>query len=147
GLYLTVLAKKDPSPLLPESDEDTGVPTGPIRGGGGNRADNANPDAPAGGGPTGGPNQTRSRGPVTVTIDWDGLGKRIVSVPGVPERQYSSLSAGSDGTVFYLQAGQNQAGPGGGGSELVRYKLSDRKAVTYINGVAGAQGATPYSVS
>src|SRR4029079_4558530 len=137
--------KKDPSPLMPESDEDTGVPQGPIRGGG-NRPDGANPDAPAGG-PGGGTGQPRARGPVTVTIDWDGLGKRIVSVPGVPERQYSNLAAGSDGTVFYLQAGQNQAGPGGGGAELMRYKLSDRRAITFVNGVANGAAFTPYSVS
>src|SRR5437764_11435816 len=28
GLYVVVLSKKDPSPLLPESDEDRGVGTG-----------------------------------------------------------------------------------------------------------------------
>jgi len=133
GLYAVVLSKKDPSPLLPESDEDTGVPAP-----GANRPTGGGGDTPAGGGPAG---QNRPRGPVTVTIDWDGLSKRILSIPGVPERQYSNLQAGTDGTVFYLQAGQAGAGPGGGGSELVRYKLSDRRAATYIPGVGS------YSVS
>ncbi len=141
GLYMAVLSKKDPSPLLPESDEDTGVPVpGANRPAGGARPDTGG-DAPVGGAPAG---QNRPRGPVTVTIDWDGLGKRIISVPAVPERQYSSLQAGTDGTVFYLQAGQAGAGgggQGGGGSELVRYKLSDRKTLTYVPGVAS------YSVS
>ena len=144
GLYMTVLAKKDPSPLMPESDEDTGIPQGPIRGA--NRPEGATGDN-SGGGPGGTPGQTRARPPVAVTIDWDGLGKRIISVPGVPERQYSNLIAGSEGTVFYLQAGQNQAGPGGGGAELVRYKLSDRRAIPYVNGVAAGAGSTSYSVS
>ena len=145
GLYLAVLSKNEQSPLLPESDEDTGVQQpGPIRGGG-NRTDGASGDTPTGG--PGGQGQNRARGPVTVAVDWDGLGKRIISVPGVPERQYSNLQAGTDGTVFYLQAGQNQAGPGGGGAELIRYKLSDRRAITYVNGVAGGQGFTPYAVS
>jgi tricorn protease len=149
GLYLTVLSKKESSPLLPESDEDTGVQLGPIRGGA--RPEGATGDAPAGGpGGPGGGGQTRARGPVTVTLDWDGLDKRIISVPGVPERQYSNLQPGTDGTVFYLQAGQNAGqgggpGGGGGGSELIRYKLTDRRAVTYINNVAG--GGTSYSVS
>ncbi len=142
GLYMAVLSKKDPSPLLPESDEDPGIQAaGPIRGGGGGRPD-AGGDAPTGDRPAG-PGQNRPRPPVTVTIDWDGLGKRIISVPGVPERQYSNLQAGTDGTVFYLQAGQ-QGGGGqglGGGSELVRFKLSDRKSLTYVSGVAS------YSVS
>lgn len=141
GLYMTVLSKSESSPLLPESDEDSGVPQpGPIRGG--NRPDNANTDTTGTGGP--GQGQTRARQPVTVTIDWDGLNKRIVSVPGIPERQYSNLQAGSDGTVFYLQAGQ-----GGGpttGAELIRYKLSDRRAITYVTNVAGGNIAS-YSVS
>jgi tricorn protease len=145
GLYLTVLSKSEPSPLLPESDEDTGVSQpGPTRGG--NRLDGAAGETPAGG-PGGPGGQNRPRGPVTVTLDWDGLGKRIISVPGVPERQYSNLQAGTDGTVFYLQAGQQPAGPGGGGAELIRYKLSDRRAITYINNVTGGGNITPYSVS
>jgi tricorn protease len=142
GLYLTVLSKNESSPLLPESDEDTGVPQpGPIRGG--NRPDNANAETPTPS-PTG-PQQTRPRAPVAVTIDWDNLGKRIISVPGVPERQYSNLQAGSDGTVFYLQT--NQGAAPGAGAELVRYKLSDRRAVTYVNGVTAQQGVIPFSVS
>ena len=35
--------------------------------------------------------------PVTVQIDFDGLQQRIISVPGVPERQYSQLRAGVAG--------------------------------------------------
>src|SRR4029079_109428 len=55
GLYLTVLAKKDPSPLLPESDEDTGVPQpGQPRPAG----SPAGGDQPAGG-PGGGQNRPR----------------------------------------------------------------------------------------
>jgi tricorn protease len=139
GLYMAVLSKTDPSPLLPESDEDAGVAQpGPLRGGG-NRPDTTNAETPAG---QTSPAPVRTRPPVAVTIDWDGLGKRIISVPGVPARQYSNLAAGSDGTVFYLQSGQNQSG-----SELVRYKLGDRRAVVYVNGVANSPNFTPYSVS
>jgi tricorn protease len=139
GLYLTVLAKSETSPLLPESDEDTGIQQpGPIRGA--NRPDTSDADTPARG--PAGPGQNRPRVPVTVTLDWDGLGKRIISVPGIPERQYSNLQAGSDGTVFYLQTGQS----GGPGAELMRFKLSDRRAITYVNNVAGGN-VTPFAVS
>jgi tricorn protease len=143
GLYMAVLSKKDPSPLLPESDEDKGISAGgPIRGNRG-EGDAAGGDAPAGGGPGGG--FGRQRPPVTVEIDFDGLGKRILSVPGVPERQYSNLAAGTDGTVFYLEAAQ-----GGGafaGSTINRYKLSDRKAIPYATGVSNGQNFTAYAVS
>src|SRR6185369_9637110 len=77
------------------------------------------------------------RAPVSVQVDFDGLGKRIIAVPGVPERQYANLRSGADGTVYYLQAPATGAGGGGGGgNELIRYRLCDRRAATFINAVA-----------
>ncbi len=141
GLYFAVLKKSDASPLLPESDEDRGVGTG-------RRAalpgicvgDGSTPgaDAPAGEQPT----PRGPRPPVTVQIDFDGLSKRILSVPGVPERQYSELHSGVDGIVYYLEAGARGQGGGGGGlgggggSELIRYRLCDRKAAPFVAGIA-----------
>lgn len=137
GLYFAVLRKTDPSPLLPESDEDRGVGTGTRRPQPGACAD----EAPAGG--EGGPGGQRGpRPPVTVQIDFDGLLQRIVAVPGVPEREYDDLQAGIDGQVFYLEAGRPGAGGGGpggagaAGNELKRYRLCDRRAITFVNGVA-----------
>jgi tricorn protease len=150
GLYFAVLKKADSSPLLPESDEDRGVGTGRRTlppgqcagdvaaaggGGGGGGAEAATGDQAAPQTPRG------PRQPSTVQIDFDGLGKRIISVPGVPERQYSSLQSGADGMVFYLEALRAQgAGAGGGlaggGNELTRYRLCDRKATTFASGVA-----------
>lgn len=137
GLYLAVLKKGDASPLLPESDEDKGVSTG----GGAPRGGDQPGGAGGGGEPGGQPG--RGRAPVTVQIDFDGLSQRIISVPGVPERQYSNLAAGAEGTVYYLEAGRptpGQAG-GGGGNDLIRYRLSDRRAAPFVSGVAA------YSVS
>jgi tricorn protease len=144
GLYLAVLRKTDASPLLPESDEDKGVgsatptPDGGD-GGRGNRTDSAatpeaSPETPQA---EPSPAPRRSRPPVTVQIDFDRLQQRIVSVPGVPERQYSQLQSGADGTVFYLETPAGPSAPGGGprGNELWRYKLSDRKAASFVNGV------------
>jgi len=147
GLYLVVLKKSDASPLLPESDEDRGVGTG---------RRSLPPGACAGDVPAAGPDATPGeqqpqaprgpRQPVSVQVDFDGLQKRIVSVPGVAERQYSELHSGTDGIVFYLQAaarGQGGGGPGGGGggSELMRYRLCDRRANAFVNSV------TDYDVS
>ncbi len=152
GLYLAVLKKGDPSPLLPESDEDRGVGTGTRRpapgacvgdtpaGGGGGGGEGSG----GGAGDAAGPQVPRGpRGPVTVTIDFDGLAKRIVAVPGVPERQYSQLHGGIDGQVFYLEAGRPAPGGGGGGggggqgNELLRYRLCDRRPSTFVSSVAG----------
>ena len=143
GLYLAVLKKSDPSPLLPESDEDGGVGSAPANpgGGGGGRGgrgggavgDDPNADQPAQGTGRGGP-----RTPPVVQIDFDRLGQRILSIPGVTARQYSQLHAGVAGSVFYLEAGAGggRGGAGGGASTLQRYRLSDRRAATFVAGVS-----------
>ena len=76
---------------------------------------------------------------MTVQIDFDGLQQRIIAVPGVPTRQYADLQAGVDGQVFYMEAGRaGGGGPGGGaaGNELMRYRLCDRRATTFVNNIA-----------
>lgn len=124
GLYMAVLNKADASPLLPESDEDKGVPAA------GARPATPSPDSP-GDGP--GNAARRPREPVAVQVDFDGISKRIISIPGVPERQYAGLASGADGTVFYVEAA---AGPGQGGATLHRYRLSDRRSIPFASGVA-----------
>ena len=144
GLYFAILRKGEPTPLLPESDEDPGVqasPAGPGgRGGqGGGRATSTG--SGQGGAPTG--EETTQENtpraaprPVTVQIDFDSLHRRIVSVPGVPVRDYSRLRAGVAGTIYYLETPQ-----GGGGNILHRYRLSDRRAAPFVTGV------TEYDIS
>ena len=146
GLYLAVLKKAEPSPLLPESDEDAGVgnrPSGaapppntcsgrrPATGAG--QAEEPNQDQPT--------DQTAVRPRRTapaVQIDFDGLQQRIISIEGVPEREYSRLRAGVAGSVYYLEAAAGGEGRGGagGGSTLQRYRLSDRRPATFVSGVA-----------
>ena len=111
GLYFAVLKKTDPSPLLPESDEDTGVGAAPER----EAPDPNAPDAPRPGSPRGNRGEAAAapaeagtkpeaqgekpdrapRKPVTVQIDFEGLSNRIVAVTSVPERPYGALKAGA----------------------------------------------------
>jgi tricorn protease len=142
GLYCAILRQGDPSPFLPESDEDTGV-AAESRGAGGAESK----DAPAAAGrraaagkDAAAKGEAPARGPVEVRIDLDGLASRIVAAPGVSERRYSSLEPGVGGTLFYLEtpAGAPRAagaGPGPGAT-LHRYKVSERKAVTFATEVA-----------
>jgi tricorn protease len=123
GLYMAILKKGDSSPLLPESDEDGGVGSAPA----------ADAEGGVGRGGRGGGRGAAAAGPVTVSIDFDGLSQRIVSVPGIPERQYSELRSGAAGTVFYLEGGGRGAGPGG--ATLQRFRLSDRRAAPFATGV------------
>ena len=130
GLYAAVLRKTDPSPFLPESD-DEGVVSAPSgfgrsgRGGGGAAAvdeatgGEARPAAPRGQMPT-------------VTIDFDGLEHRVLAVPGVAERQYSSVKTGAAGMVYFVEAG---AAGGRGGAVLHRYSLRDRRDIPFIPNV------------
>jgi tricorn protease len=134
ALYFTILRKGEPTPLLPESDEDPGVGASPGRGGGtpgggrGGRGGGAQGAGEAGDEP---PQQDRApQRPVTVQIDVDGIQRRIIAVPGVPARDYSQLRAGAAGSVFYIEAAP------GGGNVLHRYRLSDRRSAQFATGVA-----------
>jgi tricorn protease len=147
GLYAAILRKTDPSPFLPESDEENGQPAASGggfggggrggRGGGAGAAAAEETDAPAA-------RPAAPRGaPPTVTIDFDGLQHRILSVPGIPDRQYSNLKAGAAGMVYFIEGGGGGRGGagGGGGSTLHRYSLRDRRDVAFVT------GATDYDVS
>src|SRR5439155_20093039 len=77
------------------------------------------------------------RGPVNVQIDFDGLQQRILAIPGVPAREYSKLKAGLAGTVYYLETGGGADDTGAAaGSSIVRYRLSDRRAATFVANAA-----------
>lgn len=137
GLYAALLKKDEPSPFLPESDEDPGVSaakddaSSPPAGGA-----RATPGRGRGGAASGGGADAKeAKEPVTVTIDFDGLQSRIVAVPGVDGRTYRSLKTGTGGTVFYLET-EDGGRFGGGSGTLMRYKLSDRKAVKFAEHVA-----------
>src|SRR5262249_39128148 len=152
GLYMAILHKGDPSPLLPESDEDGGVGTGTpgAGGGGGGRGGRGGGAASAPGGASASPGgegdaappggRGGARAPVNVQIDADHLDQRILAIPGVPVSEYSDLKSGVAGTVYYLQSsgagGRGGRGGGGGGNALQRYRLSDRRAAPFATGVS-----------
>jgi len=141
GLYLAVLKKGEPSPFLPESDEDAGVqPAGPARADAAGGAMGAKSEKSGGGDSRGaGARDDRAaKPPVSVTIDWDALQSRVVSVPGIPEKPYALLKSGAAGTVFFLE--NTPAGGGGGpgalNGTLMRFKLGDKKAESFASEVA-----------
>ncbi|MBP6717115.1 MAG: PD40 domain-containing protein, partial [Acidobacteria bacterium] len=104
GVYFAVLKKGEPTPLIPESDEEA-VPAAPT-------ADRES----AAGRPAGG-----ARPVVSVQIDFDGIQRRVISVPGIPARAYANLKSGVAGTIYYLEAGT-----------LRRYRLTERRAADFI---------------
>ena len=130
ALYFAVLNKNDPSPLMPESDEETGVPAPGAGGGRGGRGGSAG-ETDSAAVPARAP-----RAPVTVTIDFDGLAGRIIAVPGVAARRYSKLKAGAPGTVFFSETVAASGTAGNGANALHRYQLRDRRAVPFATGIA-----------
>lgn len=115
AVYLTVLSRSDPSPLAPESDEEGGAESAPT---GGN-----------------GPARGAAAAPV-VSIDFEGLAQRILSLD-VPARDYSDLTAGPAGTVFFLE-NLPATGVAGGpppANALYRYQLKEREAKPFLPNV------------
>ncbi len=132
SLYLTVLSNADPSPLLPESDDER-VRTDSTR------AAPAAATAAADSARTAAmPSLAAGR---LIRIDFDGIQQRVMAVPGIADRDYSLLRAGPAGTVFFWEpasassTGRAEGGPGGGGT-IHRYQLSTRRAQPFVTGAA-----------
>jgi tricorn protease len=101
-IYVAVLGKDDPSPLIKESDEEKGTSTKtPAK-------DDKKDDAPA---------------PAQTTIDVDGLQYRILDLP-VPAGEYESLAAGAEGQIYFLKTAD-------GKKSLQRFDLKSRKTDTF----------------
>ena len=112
AIYLAVLSATEPSPLLPETgDEPPPRPT-PAE-------TPATPPAPP------------APRPVSVRIDVNGIGQRIIAV-NVPAGEYANLSAGAAGSFYYTEPL-----PGGGplALRLQRYQLRERAAAPFLEGV------------
>jgi len=122
SIYLAVLAKDEPSPFAPESDEEKGEEKKP--------AESKTPEAKAPEGkqaeakaapaaaPAPAPPQPAkapdAKAPeakaVAVKIDFDGLLQRILSIP-MPARNYVSLQAGKAGTLLATDSIQLRVDP------------------------------------
>lgn len=114
ALYLALLDADTPSPFLPRSDEE------PVEG----------DDGPEGASTA--EERRDDDDPPTVTIDFDGLARRILDAPGVPVRNHLGLVEGPAGHVFVLESPA-----GGGGLTVHRYAVDDAEVTTFLEGVNG----------
>ncbi len=122
ALYLVVLRADEPSPLLPESDEE----------GEQGSAEKPGETAKEDGGGNGKSKQDRAAGEEKtpeVRIDWDGISRRIVAVD-LPERDYVGLAAGTEGVLFLVDRPRE-----GEGLRVHRYDLEKREAEKILDGV------------
>lgn len=136
ALYLAVLKKGEPSPLLPESDEEkaanAAMPNAPSRDSARAAAPSSDTVSPRSREAAVGASRPR------VAIDFDGIAQRILPVTGVAQRTYTALTAGPAGTVYWIEdvppTGTTEStGPRGG--ELHRYQIKERKAVPFAANV------------
>ena len=108
ALYLALLRADEPSPFLPRSDEEESPD--------GESADaETDDDAPE------------------VAIDIEGIGRRIVSAPGLPMKNHVGLVPGPAGTVFVLETGDDAAS-----LKLRKYSVEDREAQDFVEPVQAA---------
>ena len=108
AIYMAVLAADEPSPLLPESDDESAE----------KETEDEDEDD----------KKDKEKKP-EVKIDFKGIDQRILALD-VPARDYRGLNTGKEGTVFYLEAIPNEEG-----LKLHRYILKDREAKDVVSGV------------
>ncbi len=108
GVYLAVLAKTDPSPLLPEAGDEPADST-----------PKAKPDTS---------HHAVAKDTITVHIDFDGISQRILAL-SVPNRDYASLHSAGAGQFFYVERVPNRA------DVLHHYDLTKRKVVDFAPAV------------
>jgi tricorn protease len=149
GLYMIVLAKDEPSPFAPRSDEEPAKDGATDQGSGSAAAGSSGSSGSSGrAGRSGGSGSSRGSGssgtsgsadgggngdtsPVTVRIDLEGIDQRILAID-VPLRNYTGTVAGPEGHIFYIENIPNQP------NVLHRYSLKDRKSIEFLPNVAFA---------
>ncbi|MEP6769736.1 MAG: peptidase S41, partial [Acidobacteriota bacterium] len=136
SIYMAVLRKDLPSPLVKESDEEKLTPEakrekerekGKDDNKKGVAADEEKPAAASSSLPADKPGEEKPRTPPPVervTIDREGLEYRILDLP-VPPAEISNLQAGPPGQIFYLREVD-------GKKALQRFDLKDRKTETLL---------------
>ncbi len=119
NIYLVVLAKDQPSPLAPESDEEKPADDKKSA----DKKEDEKPDSA----------KEKSTEKVVVKIDFDNIGQRILALP-LPARRYVALQVGKTGELYALEA--PAPSPGQEFSLTVhRFDLKKRKSDVAQNGV------------
>ncbi len=109
NLYLVTLQKGVPSPLAKESDEEEADDEE-----GTDETEDRDADA------------KNAKEIEPITIDFDGLATRIVTVP-IEAGNFFNLQTGGENTLFYLEADFDAGSPDAPGTTLMMYDLENRE--------------------
>ena len=139
SVYVAVLRKDLPSPLVPESDEERIGEAGktdkvqevpkPVE----KAVTKAEPGIDDAGTKT----EPKAKEAEKIGIDFEGLGQRILALP-VPVRNYVALAAGKEGFLYLQEAPPVMTamlGGGGGGLTLHKFDLAQRKMEKFLDNV------------
>ena len=108
SVYLVVLKKGESSPLAPESDEEK-TPD--------EKKDESSKDQQRSG---------AKKEPVPVTIDFDGIGQRILALP-IPAKNYTGINVAKPGVIFITEATSGSGLFGGGSIAIHKFDLEKKK--------------------
>lgn len=125
GIYLIVLNAEDPSPLLPESDEEKVKEEVKNKK---EKSGKKGTQKTEGKGKEAAKEKTKE---IKVKIDVNGIDQRILAL-GIPLRNYSQLRAGVEGIFFYTESIPNQPA-----LNLHRYDLKKRETKSFMSGISG----------
>lgn len=114
ALYVMILGKDEPSPFLPQSDEEEIA----------EKSDSSEESESSAGMEEG----EKSEEDTGIHIDFQGLDQRILALD-VPVRSYASLTAGQEGVLFFSEFIENQPG-----TTIHRYELKENEANMFLTG-------------
>jgi tricorn protease len=125
SVYVVVLKKGEASPLAPESDEEK-VAEEKKDGATGGQGDGAKEgekkaDSPQAGAARPG----AAKEPPKVTIDFEGIGQRILALP-IPARNYAGMGVAKAGVIFIAEVASGGL-LGGGPLTIHKFELEKRK--------------------
>jgi tricorn protease len=131
GVYVMVLAKGEPSPFMPKSDEEEAPKV--------EKKEEPTPDKTKSGDKKGKQEPKKDEKPaetkkaVVVKIDVDGLDQRILALPKVSVKDYNDIVEGPEGTLFFTESIPDQPG-----FTLHKYTLKDQKNEDFLKGIQSA---------
>jgi tricorn protease len=116
SVYVVVLSKDDPSPLAPESDDES-VEEQSVEG----EEESPKEDEEESGEDT-----------VDVHIDIEAIDQRILALP-IPPKNFTAMSAGKSGNIYLLEAPPVITGPAT--QTLHLYRMEERETETILEGL------------
>ncbi len=127
AVYFAVLQADQPSPLLPQSDEEQVKADDAPEDDAADEADAAEGD-----------DAEAAQDDDDIRIDFDGMLHRILALP-MPAANYVGTLAAGEGVVFIAEqpSGGDPFG-GGGGLTLHRWDMSERESQPFISGIGSA---------